>query len=132
MAYNEFYPPGVEPLEPNITALLDSAHLKWSHLAAPGIAVPTPYGKEMLDSLLAARPRAPEATRKEIDARVDSIRNVYASVYGKVGAFEGAGYASRGLYRPMVHCLMINNPKNEFCLVCREALGRMIDFYAVP
>ena len=53
-------------------------------------------------------------------------------MYGKVGAFEGAGYASRGLYRPMVYCLMINNPKNEFCLVCREALGRMIDFYAVP
>jgi hypothetical protein len=132
VAYNEFYPQGVEPLEPNITALLDPAHLKWSHLAAPGIAVPTPYGKDAIDSLLVSRPKAPEAARREIDARVDSIRKVYAPVYGKVGAFEGAGYASRGLYRPMVYCLMINNPKNEFCLVCREALGRMIDFYAVP
>jgi hypothetical protein len=132
VAYNEFYPQGVEPLEPNITALLDPAHLKWSHLAAPGIALPTPYGKEAIDSLLFARPKVPEAARREIDARIDSIKKVYAPVYGKVGAFEGAGYASRGLYRPMVYCLMINNPKNEFCLVCREALARMIDFYAVP
>jgi hypothetical protein len=132
VAYNEFYPAGVEPLEPNITALLDPAHLKWARRVSPGVALPTPYGKEALDSLGAARAKAPAAERKQIDAAIDSVRKAFAEVYGKVGAFEGAGYASRGLYRPMVYCLMINNPKNEFCLVCRDALGRMIDHYAAP
>ncbi|MCJ7524564.1 MAG: IgA Peptidase M64, partial [Candidatus Aminicenantes bacterium] len=32
VAYNEFYPAGVEPLEPNITALLDPKNLKWKEL----------------------------------------------------------------------------------------------------
>ncbi|MDX1667600.1 MAG: M64 family metallopeptidase, partial [Saprospiraceae bacterium] len=34
-AYTDFYPPGYEPAEPNITALLDTSRLKWSHLVAP-------------------------------------------------------------------------------------------------
>ena len=29
----------------------------------------------------------------------------------------------------MVYCLMISSPKQEFCLVCREAITRMIDYY---
>ena len=46
----------------------------------------------------------------------------------KVGVFEGAGYASKGLYRSMIHCIMIASPKNEFCRVCQAAIARMIDF----
>ena len=30
VSYNDFYPKGVEPLEPNITALLDPHHVKWA------------------------------------------------------------------------------------------------------
>jgi len=30
----------------------------------------------------------------------------------------------------MMYCLMISNPKNEFCQVCRRAIARMIDHYA--
>ncbi len=29
VSYNDFYPKGIEPLEPNITALLDPANVKW-------------------------------------------------------------------------------------------------------
>jgi hypothetical protein len=36
VSYNEFYPKGVEPLEPNITALLDPANVKWKDLLSPG------------------------------------------------------------------------------------------------
>jgi len=55
VAYNEFYPPGVEPLEPNITALLDPQSLKWKDLLSPGISLPTEYGKEELEKLQAER-----------------------------------------------------------------------------
>ena len=36
----------------------------------------------------------------------------------------------KGLYRPMVYCLMISNPRNEFCLVCQRAITRMIQHCA--
>jgi hypothetical protein len=48
-----------------------------------------------------------------------------------VGAFEGALYFPRGIYRPMLNCLMRGNGW-PFCTVCREAhaieFARMIDF----
>jgi len=43
VAYSEFYPRGVEPPEPNITALLDGPdNVKWKELLDEGIPVPTP------------------------------------------------------------------------------------------
>ncbi len=158
VAYNEFYAPGVEPLEPNITALLDPPNVKWKDLLTPGIPVPTPYGRDLVDSLSArrwsvrdslgalrrrekdgsgqgSRMRATETEWKREDERlrlqIDSVREAYHWSEPRVGAFEGAGYAARGLYRPMVYCLMISSPTNEFCLVCRRAIARAIDLYSV-
>ena len=48
VAYNEFYPKGIEPAEANITALLDPKKLKWRDLVTPGTPVPTPWEKEGL------------------------------------------------------------------------------------
>ena len=42
VAYSEFYPKGVEPWEPNLTALADPAHVKWGALKAPATPCPTP------------------------------------------------------------------------------------------
>jgi len=42
VAYNDLYPKGMEPWEPNITALLDTANVKWSDLIRRGTPVPTP------------------------------------------------------------------------------------------
>jgi hypothetical protein len=42
VAYSDFYPRGVEPWEPNITALLDPPRVKWAPLLTPGVPVPTP------------------------------------------------------------------------------------------
>ena len=53
VSYNDFYPKGVEPLEPNITALLDPAKVKWKDLLSPGIGVPTEYGKDRIEALQA-------------------------------------------------------------------------------
>lgn len=148
VAYNDFYPKGVEPLEPNITALLDPAHVKWSHLLSPGIAVPTEYGRAAIDSLEALRRSVYEEMRKDgekdkakkekkysprlkkIEEQIKAVRERYKDVYDKVGVFEGAGYSAKGLYRPSVYCLMIYNPKDEFCPVCQDAIRRMIQYYS--
>jgi len=155
VAYKDFYPKGIEPLEPNITALLDPARIKWQDQLSPGVVLPTAWGKEILDSLqverrniFSARVKALEeaagknaggAERAAIEARfkandqallaeIKSVRKRYAHLEETVGAFEGAGYTSRGMYRSMMYCLMIYHPKNEFCRVCRQAINRMIDY----
>jgi hypothetical protein len=38
-----------EPYEPNVTALLDSENLKWSHLVDSGTPIPTPWPKELYE-----------------------------------------------------------------------------------
>ncbi len=49
---------------------------------------------------------------------------------GKVGAFEGSGYASRGLYRPSLDCRMFSLSLVDFDPVCSAAIERMINFYS--
>jgi hypothetical protein len=49
---------------------------------------------------------------------------------GVVGAFEGAMYEARGLYRSEVDCIMFTRNMLGFCRVCRRALERIIDLYA--
>ncbi len=48
----------------------------------------------------------------------------------KTGVFEGGGYASKGVFRPAVDCMMNTFKSNEFCPVCKEAIVKMIQFYA--
>jgi len=47
----------------------------------------------------------------------------------KVGAFEGGGYISKGVYRPVHNCSMNTICYDNFCPVCQEAIQKMIDFY---
>lgn len=130
-----------EPWEPNVTALLDPANLKWKDLVAAGTPVPTPWNKEEFDRFerdiqrqrrelrAAGKPEAEmdELFRKERekeDAMLGSQK--YA---GKVGAFEGANYEAKGYYRPEVDCIMFTRHKT-FCAVCRRAIERVIGMYA--
>jgi hypothetical protein len=48
----------------------------------------------------------------------------------KVGAFEGAGYSARGLYRPMLDCLMFTRGDKPYCRVCEESIIRVIMHYS--
>jgi IgA peptidase M64/peptidase M64-like protein len=130
-----------EPWEPNVTALLDSANLKWKDLVAAGTPVPTPWDKEEFDRFerdiqrqrrelrAAGKPEAEmdELFRKERE-KEDSIlgSQKYA---GKVGVFEGANYEAKGYYRPEVDCIMFTRHKT-FCAVCRRAIERVIGMYA--
>lgn len=49
--------------------------------------------------------------------------------WGKVGAFEGTGYLSKGLYRPMLDCIMFSKGDKPFCKVCEEAIKDVIKSY---
>jgi hypothetical protein len=61
----------------------------------------------------------------EVDQYLKSDKN-----FGKVGAFEGAGYLQRGLYRPMIDCIMFSKGKKPFCDVCKLAIEKVILHYS--
>lgn len=46
-----------------------------------------------------------------------------------VGAYEGGGYSSKGIYRPADDCRMRTNEYPSFCPVCQRAIQRIINFY---
>jgi hypothetical protein len=155
VAYNEFYPAGVEPTEANVTALLNPATLKWKNLVTAGTALPTPWEKaaydamdnayqkvrEELNSRIAAAMRsgAAAAEVEKLKAEAEELSLAHArkvdaflaasAFAGKVGAFEGAGYAARGLYRPALDCIMFTKGPKPFCPVCERAIERVIDAY---
>jgi len=152
----DFYPPGYEPSEPNITALLDPKNVKWKHLVSDGVYVPTAWERDGYEKLankwLAEREQlndrtaelqrsgAPaaevRAAREKYDRRdKETAEEMYrylagSKLAGKVGAFEGAGYVSHGLYRPMVDCIMFSKAQESFCAVCSEAMVQIIDWYS--
>lgn len=156
VAYNEFYPRGIEPKESNITALLNPRNLKWKALLAPGIEIPTPWEKEGFEKM----DNAYQKIRREINARIarmkregaaraevekieqeaDHLSREHATkvnnylkkskLMDKVGAFEGAGYSAQGLYRPMLDCIMFTKGRKPFCKVCEQAIIRVIKYYS--
>jgi hypothetical protein len=133
--YNDFYPAGVEPWEPNVTALLDKKNVKWQAYVTPGIEIPTPWEKAHYDTIEAKRSKLDRLAPDYYEKRAPLYRAAMAvlknSRYaGKVGAFEGAGYASKGLYRPAVDCRMFSLSLVDFDPVCSAAIQRVIDFYA--
>lgn len=112
--YEPVYPADTEPWEPNITTLKDFAS-KWQDMLPEGTPVPTPVDSlERQDVRKIWSGLAPEQK-----ARLNRA----------VGVYEGAGYQSRGVYRPVQECRMKINECEEFCPVCTRAIERMIDFY---
>ncbi len=47
----------------------------------------------------------------------------------KIGVFEGVGYVPKGVYRPMYDCTMKSRSVNNFCVVCKQTIQQMINFY---
>jgi hypothetical protein len=132
--YDEFYARGVEPSEPNITAVTEKEKLKWKDLVKPETPVPTPWNKEEFDKREADHRRKlgelkdREAIRDERESFAKWKKNFYRSLpYGfTVGAYEGAGYLSRGLYRPYPDCIMRSRDFGYFCPVCERAITERI------
>ena len=98
LSYADLHRTSYEPLEPNITNLVDFGS-KWQRLVAEGTPVPTPADD--------AVPR---------------------NECGPVGLYEGAGYSSKGVYRPTMRCMMRDYA--PFCPVCRERMEAVFKLYA--
>jgi IgA Peptidase M64/Peptidase M64 N-terminus len=138
VSYEDLQPAGVEPWEPNVTRLADPKHLKWGDLVAAGTPLPTPWRQAEYD----AADLAYQKKRKElIDAQASEeasealMREVKQSSsaflraepwYGKTGAFEGALYEAKGLYRPQADCIMFTRNPTRFCPVCERAVEQAI------
>lgn len=131
-----------EPWEPNITALADAATLKWKDLVQAGTPLPTPWDKEAYEK----KSREIQARRRDLRARnapESEMNQLFTEEMnwstpflggmkysGKVGAFEGASYEVKGLYRPEADCIMFTRDKVGFCRVCQRAISRIIDMYS--
>lgn len=152
VAYNEFYTAGLEPVEPNITRLLDKENLKWKNFITPGIEIPTPWEKEDYDK----SDYAWQKERREINNKIAELKrggaplkqieeaqNNYnikdkahsdgvdrylrnSKYWNKVGAFEGAGYSAKGMYRAMLDCIMFSKGTKPFCKICEEHVAKVI------
>lgn len=156
VAYNEFYPQGQEPVEPNITRLLDENNLKWKNLITPGIEIPTPWEKGNYDKMDYAWQKERREMNKHIaelkrnktpQEEIDAAQNEYnirdkshsdevdkylmnSRYWNKVGAFEGAGYSAKGMYRSTLDCLMFSKGTKPFCNVCKEHVEKVIKHFA--
>jgi len=128
-----------EPWEPNLTAMHDSARLKWRDLVETATPLPTPWDKDAFEQKSRdfqkrrAEIRARNAPESEMD-RLFLEEQEWETKFlgsqkfaGKVGAFEGAGYEAKGLYRPEADCIMFTRDAVGFCRVCRRAIERVID-----
>lgn len=93
--YENYYTPGTEPWEQNITTLTHFEQ-KWQDMLPKKTAIPTP----------------PDAKHPE-----------------RIGAYEGGGYMSKGVFRAYQDCRMKTNECSAFCKVCQRALERLIKFY---
>ncbi len=154
-AYNDFYPAGTEPHERNITALLDPENPKWKNLITPGAELPTPWRKAEYDAMdaeynkgraeqnkriadlmkgggseeeIEAAKAAGEAWSKSHQAKVDEWFKG-SEFFGQVGAFEGAGYVSRGMYRSQLDCIMFTKGLKKFCAACSAGIREVTERY---
>jgi hypothetical protein len=137
----EAQPVTLEPWEPNVTALLDKNNLKWKDLVDPSTPLPTPWNKEAFDaygynvqhkrdSLRAAK--VPENVMEDLFMAQKKQEDDFFSkekYRDKVGAFEGANYTQKGMYRPQVDCIMFTR-HITYCKVCRRSLEAVFDEYS--
>jgi hypothetical protein len=130
----------IEPYEPNVTALLDPADLKWKHLVTPNTPLPTPWPKAAFEEhsiavqKRRAEMRAANVSENEMNALFRYTKEFTEELFSKseykdaIGAFEGANYEAEGFYRSAQNCLMFTRT-DYFCPVCAAAIEDVIDEY---
>ena len=141
VAYEDFQGEMQEPWEPNITALLDPENFKWADLVEAGTPLPTPWKKEAFEELshsIQERRRelrksgAPESDLERLfsEEREQMTALLGSEAFaGQVGAFEGASYQPKGLFRPQADCIMFTRDEVGFCAVCARAINKITDLY---
>ncbi len=137
--------PTVEPWEPNVTALLDPAHLKWTRdPVSPVVAIvplPTPWPKAEFEAYergiqaRRAKLRADKRPEAEMSALFHEEQAHVEALFARaqyrdaVGAFQGGNYSATGYYRPQLQCMMFTRA-DAFCDVCQHAIADTIDLYS--
>ena len=131
-----------EPYEPNVTALLDPENLKWKHLVAPNTPLPTSWPKAEFEEHSVAyqekrrQMRADNVPEAEMNRLFQDNQDFVESLFDNsgqkdiVGAFEGGGYMAEGIFRSAQNCIMFTRT-TDFCLVCSEAIEKVIDEYTL-
>lgn len=107
------YPSDIEPWEKNITTLVDF-NGKWEKMIDKHTPIPTP-----LNYVKNATSLKNNKAKKEIKVSNNNI----------IGAYEGAGYSLKGVYRPCTNCRMRTNEHPYFCPACQKAISELIEFY---
>ncbi len=102
----EYYYSESEPWEQNITTLVDFDS-KWDDMLPKVIGIPT----------------------EPVEGNIWKKFHGGVSMESMVGVYEGAGYQSKGVYRPFPDCRMKTNSAESFCPVCQRAIARIIEFY---
>jgi len=130
-----------EPWEPNVTALLDPAQLKWKRHVAPTTPLPTPWPKAEFEAYQRDYQAKRVALRKanrpesEMSALFAEERKFTDALIARqpnhdvIGAFEGANYQASGYYRSEMQCTMFSRTE-RLCQVCQDAIGDIIDLYS--
>lgn len=130
-----------EPWETNVTALFDKEHIKWKNLIDEETPIPTPWNKEEFDKFgyqiqkerdsIRAN-HLPEEVMEALFVKQLNAENDYFSkekFKDKVGAFEGANYNAKGMYRSQIDCIMYTRHM-AFCKVCQQSINQVIDQYS--
>jgi len=155
-------PPESHPVWPSAAAPQRIVHRqnieRARDLVSPGLEIPTQWEKATYDSLsqvvgqLRAKQQARihqlsqeniasdsiQTVQKQFDAQIDSARQRVKQfisqhpLRGKVGAFEGAGYRSNGLFRPTLNSIMHQFTREDkyFYPVNERAIIRVIEYYS--
>ena len=90
-----------------------------------GLGDEYPYGDDDPMYFADTEPWEPNLTTKhDFKGKWEDLINS-----GKAGFVEGGGYLTKGVWRGFENCRMRTNEEPEFCLVCQQALIRLIDFY---
>ena len=97
LSYNDIHNNGREPVEPNITTLVDFGS-KWQSMVPEGTPIPT-----------------------------KPVEGLGKRDNGPMGAYEGAGYQAKSVYRPCTKCMMRDYA--AFCPVCKKRLNEVFDLY---
>ena len=104
----EYYYPDCEPWEQNITTLFDFES-KWDDMLPKRVSIPTP----------------------PVEGNIWQSFHEGTDPDSVIGVYEGAGYQSKGVYRPFPDCRMKTNAAEGFCPVCQRAIARIIEFQTV-
>ena len=130
----------VEPYELNVTTHTDKDQIKWGDMIREDTPLPTPWGKEKFDahSNQIQKKRQQMREAKVSEDKMEKLfmqqrewEEEYLSQIphaGEVGAYEGAMYHSKGIYRSEPNCIMFTRT-DHFCAACRRAINMVIDQY---